>query len=248
VERKDKALREIVITAAGVSRNHTRKTTRFVPDGTTFITFSHDFDAPKYDFLADFEAMTHDKRWEFLKHNAVEIVVDMDSFLQKVEQKYEGKGKGKASLQEIMDQEPAPTVIDTIQLLGPEFIATVQKLTVTLAFTTPAEPHTIANSGGVQQDPKKAGIPTGPKKRSKEPAIACQPQTESPAFKHLEALVNELHKFVYLRQVTVNLRVPQTTNKPFTIPQLMFVLPFYDMTFTDWVSVTPPFSNLRNKC
>jgi hypothetical protein len=41
----------------------------------------------------------------------------------------------------------------------------------------------------------------------------------------IEELVKELHNFEgSLKSVTINLGVPQTNEKPFTMPQVMFVL------------------------
>jgi hypothetical protein len=34
---------------------------------------------------------------------------------------------------------------------------------------------------------------------------------------------------------SINLGVWQTNEKPFTMPQVMFVLPVYDLGFVDWV-------------
>jgi hypothetical protein len=79
--------------------------------------------------------------------------------------KPEGKGKGKATLAQIIAQESTATVIDSIKLMGPDFGRMVQKLTATLNFIEPADrAHQI-------------GIPVGPQK-------------ESPNFKFIEELVS----------------------------------------------------------
>jgi hypothetical protein len=209
VERKDKSLREIVITSAGVFRNAHKKTTRYFPDGQTFLTFHNEFDAPQYDFVDFFRnGMNKQQQKEFLKGNGVEIVVEMDPLMVMTEQ----EGKGKAALTEIMAQESAATVIDSIKLMGPDFPRMVQKLTVTLNFVQPADRS------------RQIGTPVGP-------------QQDSPAFKFIEELVNELHNFEgSLKSVTINLGVPQTNEKPFTMLWVMYVLPFYDLGFVDWVS------------
>jgi hypothetical protein len=210
IERKEKSLREIVITSSGVFRNAHMKTTRYLPDGQAFITFHDQFDPQQgYDFVDFFRrGMNKRQQAEFLRGNGVEIIVEMDPLMAMAEP--EGKGKGKATLAQIMAQESTATVIDSIKLMGPDFGRMVQKLTVTLNFVQPA-------------DRTQIGIPVGP-------------QQESPAFKFIEELVKELHNFEgSLKSVTINLGVPQTNEKPFTLPQLMFVLPFYDLGFVDWV-------------
>jgi hypothetical protein len=209
VERKEKAFREIVITSSGVFRNAHMKSTRYFPDGQTFVTFHDEFDPQKYDFVAFFRrGINKQQQAEFLRGNGVEIIVEMDPLMAMAEP--EGKGKSKATLAHIMAPEPTATVIDSIKLMGPDFGRMVQKLTVTLNFIEPA-------------DRTQIGVPVGP-------------QQESPAFKFIEELVKELHNFEgSLKSVTINLGVPQTNEKPFTMPQVMFVLPFYDLGFVDWV-------------
>jgi hypothetical protein len=209
VERKEKSLREIVITSSGVFRNAHMKSTRYFPDGQTFVTFHDEFDPQKYDFVAFFRTgMNRHQQAEFLRGNGVEIIVEMDPLMAMAEP--EGKGKGKATLAQITAQESTATVIDSIKLMGPDFGRMVQKLTITLNFIEPA-------------DRTQIGVPVGP-------------QQESPAFKFIEELVKELHNFEgSLKSVTINLGVPQTNEKPFTMPQVMFMLPFYDLGFVDWV-------------
>jgi hypothetical protein len=211
IERKEKSLREIIITSTGVFRNAHMKTTRYLPDGQTFLTFHNEFDPPQYDFVDFFgRGMNKHQQKEFLRGNGVEIIVEMDPLMAMADP----EGKGKATLAEIMAQESTATVIDSIKLMGPDFGRMVQKLTVTLNFIKPADRT------------RQIGIPVGP-------------QQDSPAFKFIEELVKELHNFEgSLKSVTINLGVPQTKEKPFTMPQVMYVLPFYDLGFVDWVCCT----------
>jgi hypothetical protein len=74
----------------------------------------------------------------------------------------------------------------------PDFGRLIQKLTVSLNFIEPA-------------DRTQIGVPVGP-------------QQESPAFKFIEELVTELHNCESsLKSVTINVGVPQTNEKPFTM-------------------------------
>jgi hypothetical protein len=73
---------------------------------------------------------------------------------------------------------------------------------------------------------------------------------ESLAFKCIDELVKELHNFEgSLKSVTttINLEVPQAKAKPLTMPQVMFVLPFYYLGFAGWACLASSIPSLKEE-
>jgi hypothetical protein len=247
-QRIEKSKRDIIITADGVARNAVRVTERYLPNGTPYHNYTPEFEAPEYDFVDDFHAMSHKAKADLLANKQVEIVVQLNSYdedenaKKAVTSKAEdvnGKGKEKAKklgiskaadIQgkgqkktdvKIKAEDTTTTVIDTLKALGPDFATNTKHLYITLDFLSILNP----------QEPTTP-IPTGPRVT---PLSHNGPLVLGANFTFLTNLVKTLQTFTGLKHMVVNLRVHSSHNpRPITIPQLTLILPFYDLGFTDW--------------
>ncbi|KAK0122973.1 hypothetical protein ONS96_009992 [Cadophora gregata f. sp. sojae] len=112
--------------------------------------------------------------------------------------------------------------LDVLKTLGPEVSFYAKRLTVTLAFPPSKNPANLApmlGAGPVAQF--TITPPAGPAQNSSN-------------FILLKTLVDYIHTFKSLHNLSIILRVPATQRMPFTMRQLYHVLPFYDLGFTDW--------------
>lgn len=242
-QRADKSKKDIIITASGAIRNSVKVVERYLPNGTPYHNYTPEFEAPNYDFIGDYQAMSTKEKADLLAIKQVEIVLKIDKHDEQEKVKEvrtskggNAKGKGKkVDLKQIMAEEAAPkikalTVIDTINALGPDFAANTKNLSVTLDFLSIPAPEQATTP-----------IPTGP--RAASPLSPNGPLILGHNFVFVTNLVRTLQTFTGLKHMVVNLRVLSSHNpRPITISQLTLLLPFYDLGFTDWkVSYQPEF-------
>ncbi|PVH74353.1 hypothetical protein DL98DRAFT_604628 [Cadophora sp. DSE1049] len=259
--RKDRGKKDILVTADGITRNHIRIIERQLPNGIPYQSFHDDFDAPKYNFVENFKAMTPEEKESFLAKNFIDILVHMKSAEEEnvlaaaepggklgESKGKKGRGKNKSKAKEAKDtmealevkganaakdasgESVASTVVakrevtslDVLESLGPELVSYAKRLTATLAFppsNNPADLVPMSGAGPVAQ--LSITPPAGPAQTSSN-------------FIFLKKLVDYIHTFKNLSNLSIILRVPANQRMPFTMPQLHHVLPFYDLGFTDW--------------
>ncbi|KAH7323928.1 hypothetical protein BKA65DRAFT_76883 [Rhexocercosporidium sp. MPI-PUGE-AT-0058] len=243
--RKDRGKKDILVTAEGITRNHVRIIERQLPNGIPYQSLYYDYDAPKYDFVEAFKAMTAQEKEDCLGKNFIDIEVriktpeeEIQSATAKIDEpkgkKGKGKGKSKAKAAKetvvIPDETVKSTVmtkrevtpLDVLQSLGPDIVTYTKRLTVTLAFppsNNPADLSPMSSAGPVAQ--LSITPPAGPAQTSSD-------------FVFIKKLVDYIHTFTNLTHLSIILRIPASQRMPFTMAQLHHVLPFYDLGFTDW--------------
>lgn len=113
--RKDRAKKDILVTAEGITRNHVRIVERQLANGIPYQSLHYDFDAPKYNFVEVFKAMTAQEKEDCLAKNFIDIEVQIKTLEEEIElvnvkpgakaeeskgKKGKGKGKGKSKAKE----------------------------------------------------------------------------------------------------------------------------------------------------
>ncbi|KAG4438311.1 hypothetical protein IFR05_006198 [Cadophora sp. M221] len=244
--RKDRGKKDILVTAEGITRNHVRIVERQLANGIPYQSLHYDFDAPKYDFVEVFKAMSAQEKEDCLAKNFIDIEVQIKTLEEEVElvnvqpgakteesKGKKGKGKGKSKAKEavaVTEEAVKSTVVtkrevtplDVLQSLGTDVVTYTKRLTVTLVFpqsNSPADPNPMSGAGPVAQ--LSITPPAGPAQTSSD-------------FVFLKKLVDYIHTFTNLSHLSIILRIPASQRMPFTMPQLHHVLPFYDLGFTDW--------------
>ncbi|KAH9219341.1 hypothetical protein DL95DRAFT_485543 [Leptodontidium sp. 2 PMI_412] len=244
--RKDRAKKDILVTAEGITRNHVRIVERQLANGIPYQSLHYDFDAPKYNFVEVFKAMTAQEKEDCLAKNFIDIEVQIKTPEEEIElvnvkpgakaeeskgKKGKGKGKSKAKEAAIVTDEASKsaavtkhevTALDVLQSLGPDVVTYTKRLTVTLVFppsNNPADLSPMSGAGPVAQ--LSITPPAGPAQTSSD-------------YVFLKKLVDYIHTFTNLSHLSIILRIPTSQRMPFTMPQLHHVLPFYDLGFTDW--------------
>ncbi|KAE8449637.1 hypothetical protein EG329_007967 [Mollisiaceae sp. DMI_Dod_QoI] len=231
--RGDQSKKDIVVTAAEAVRNAVQVTQRYLPNGMAYDSVNEIYDPKAYNFVEEFMSLTDDEKVEFLSKNTIEIMINIpddyenptpaEEMKSKVTTKVtiQANEKGKAVENDAKQYSfttlttTERTVIDTLNELGRSFCNYAKKVTITLVF------------------------PRCPLSTPLNSAIALAPSSGAPVdsatFKFLDTLAVYIDdKFTSLSSLTVLLRVPSNTRMPLSMPQLYYVLPFYDLAYTNW--------------
>ncbi|CZR56680.1 uncharacterized protein PAC_06569 [Phialocephala subalpina] len=244
--RGDKTKKDVVVTANDVIRNRVQIHQRYLePDGLPYDTVVNIYRPAVYNFLKDFhDNFTGQQKQEFLLKTTVEIRVEIPEDYENPNIAKEKPKVTKVTVQantmgkeNETDESPKKysfstttsgerTVLDTLNELGTEFANNTKNLTVTLVF--PRDPTTTTLNTAINLAPVE-GAPVG-----------CA------TFNFLDKLCHYIDdNFSAITNLTVCLRVPSNTRMPLSMPQLYYVLPFYDLKFTNWYLVYLP-DNLTN--
>lgn len=208
--RVERGLQEIVVTADGAHRNTKQIVQRFLPCGLPYDTVNKIFDPAIYNFMEDFKSMRETDQKTLFEKNGVELTIIMPEGWDSNENQDIKEVNGKGAITTIQR-----TVLDALDELGSEFTSNIKRCTVSLVF--PSNPDQTALNTSIALAPT-SGAPV-----------------ESPTYLFLEELCHYIDaEFTSLKSLTVLLRVPSNVRMPLSLQQLYHVLPFYDLSLTDW--------------
>ena len=216
--------KDLVISAAGIIRNRFHVDELELANGVYVHRRNASSDPTNVlGELAKKDEATKERFW--LNHH-VQIIVDLftNSDVAAIDTKQSGKekdvsldvkGKGKEVV--------FATVIDHMAKLGKDFFKYAIKITVDLVFPPPREGSVAIRTHG------RYGVSNNPTQSNISSAIT------NPGFATLQQLVAKLDNCVSMEFLEVVIHNPtSSSNQPFTIEQLMYGLPFYDLRFKDW--------------
>jgi hypothetical protein len=258
-QRSEKSKKDIIITAGGVTRNEVKVTERFLPNGSRYHDYTHEFDGPEYNFMEDFKKMGAKEKTKLLASNQVEILVKLESYgrEEKVEVygvKKSGKdekkaqaqargvessyppgvvGNGKGKQKEDANQDAAEGIAK--EMVSITIIDTINALGPAFAANTRSLCVTLDFTS--IPTPSSTEAPTTPtgSRSSPAPILPTRPLAVDSNYQLITSLVHTLQSFTALKHMVINLRVLSAHNsRPISIPQLTLVLPFYDLGFTGW--------------
>lgn len=264
IARIDKDKKDLIITAGGITRNAVYVTERYLPNGDTYQTYSYDFSKENgYDFVKAVGQMSKELKEETFEKLLVEIVVDIEpSTVDNGKQKIIEGRKGVASALEddgqvvsvidilnptahhsrheavdlsqntanlsITIAEPNKrilTVLDQLSELGTTILPLIKKLQLTLSFPTLSNPPSTLGPGAVS---------------SQSQALTSSHLHSTPSWIQLNSIADALEAFTALTSLTINLLVPSNTRTSLNMEQIYHLLPFYDLSFTDWEMTYQP--------
>ena len=235
--RVNQKKKDIVINANSVYRNRVNNCIQtLTPEGDIVINPPDPFNPGN--ILNEIAALDDYAKKHYWQTNIVQIEVDLrniptvvvdekkgDASIEKkgiakvvaLETKVNDKSKGK----EVVTH--TPTVMDQITRLGPDFYDYATDIHIDIQFPAPRDgflaprAHTTANKQGRWIYPDH-NISVG-----------------TPGFVILEKLAVELDKVVSIKSLEVILHnAHASATVPFTLEQLYYALPFYDLQFMDW--------------
>ncbi|KAI9047246.1 hypothetical protein LZ554_008699 [Drepanopeziza brunnea f. sp. 'monogermtubi'] len=247
--RKDKSMKDIIISSTGVICNSVRVVEQQVPGNPPRQIIQDIFNPSVYDFVTEFKNSSPEIKENLLAKNCIDIQVHLNDpeedaladeklFAVKGAEKKKaetmGDGQEKAVSSDPFDVQPLiealeqdipekVTVLDVLQSLGSGFVENVKRLTITLIFPNSTNPVTGPASSHVGPIPQVASSRT----------LGGVPQN-TPNFRYLTKVVDYLHNMSSLTQVSINLLVTARSRMPLSMLQLYHVLPFYDLGFINW--------------
>lgn len=220
----DKKKKDVVINAQGITRNRVSDCFQTLDEyGKVKITL------PDNDHLLnEIGALDNISKKRFWETNIVEIEVDLRNMTAAVtEEKSEdpmdkdgvraGNGKGKGV------EVYVPTVMDQMTQLGKDFFKYATTIRISIHFQTPCDGSIAPNASFVANKSGKWNYPDH-KISVGTPGFAM--------IEELSAKLNELQSVESIEVVVHNAQA--STTLPFTLEQLYYALPFYDLDFTGW--------------
>jgi hypothetical protein len=248
--RADRSKKDIVVSSLGIIHNIERITEGYLPSGHPYRTSSEESNPENYDFLKALQKMGEEERKAFWENNWVEIIVDFCEISEPAGSKYgagtkkiavgkdvpgaeedfitgEGVGtKGVAGSNEDDANEandvkegkkkeiekPNINIVEMLGKLGADCFEYTTSIVLTIKYpVTPA----LAES-------------------SKKVVSCTKAQQETACYKLMEKLVEVLEKFSAMKRMEVVMRTPSETRTPISLEQLNYLLPLYDLAFTNW--------------
>lgn len=235
--RVNKKKKDLVINANSVYRNRVNNCIQtLTPEGDIVINPPDPFNPGN--ILNEIAAFDDNAKKNYWQTNVVQIEVDLrniptvvvnekkgDANVEKkdiakvvaAETKVNDKSKGK----EVVAH--TPTVMDQIMRLGPDFYDYATDIHIDIQFPAPRDgslaprAHTVTNKQGKWIYPDHS-VSVG-----------------TPGFVILERLAVELDKIVSIKSLEVILHnAHASATVPFTLEQLFYALPFYDLKFMEW--------------
>ncbi|CAG8956257.1 hypothetical protein HYFRA_00003637 [Hymenoscyphus fraxineus] len=257
--RKDKKLKDIVITHDGIYYNAIRIEEIHFPNGKVDRKEFNEFDPENgYDFLEALAKMTESERAQFFQDKYAEIVIDgpylnamedtpegiadyfkendkMDTlaaakFFASLAADPTGNAKGKGKeIEPVTADFVAPSVLENIEKLGLEFKQNVRHLFVRIIFP-PRENQMFRPFSHPFID--NAALAEAHIFRDDRGALDTG---STPIMWHLTQLVWALNDFTGIGNLNITLETPASGNKPISLDELDHVLPFYDLeSFNRW--------------
>ena len=218
IVRVDRTKKDFVIRANGLSRNRVHVDEFMMPNGNLILQPHPGFNPA--DVLGEIAEKNEADKEHFWYNNHVQIVVDLRGLLAVTvtDNKGDAKGKGK----EVVAVSP-PTVIDQISKLGKDFYKYAVNITVSIIFPPTRDGSVAPRPQNISDKHVKWVYP--------DYSIAAN----TTGFAIMQQLVAKLDKCVslqYLEVIIHNLNACSTL--PFTLEQLYYALPFYDLHFEEW--------------
>ncbi|CAG8973168.1 hypothetical protein HYALB_00008760 [Hymenoscyphus albidus] len=257
--RKDKKLKDIVITHDGIYYNAIRIEEIHLPNGKVDRKEFNEFDPENgYDFLEALAKMTESERAQFFQDKYAEIVIGgpylnameddtegiadyfkenekMDTpaaakFFASLAADPTGNAKGKGKEVTPVTVDFIPlSVLDNVEKLGLDFKQNVRNLFVRIIFPPRENQMFRPFSHPFIDHPALAEAHIF---RDDRGALDTG---STPIFWHLTQLVWALNDFTSIGNLNITLETPASGNKPITLDELDHVLPFYDLeSFSRW--------------
>ena len=224
IVRVDPKKKDFVISATGIIRNRFHVDELELADGIYIYRPNSPFDPTNV--LGEIATKDEAGKEQFWLNHHVQIIVDLRRNLGAVvtEDKSNVKGKSVAVDVKREDKEViATTVIDQMASLGNDFYNYATCITVDLIFPPPPEGSVAIRTYG-QRDPCKKHI-----------GANFNTVVNTIGFKTLQQLAAKLDNCSSMAFLEVVIHNPNSSNsQPFTVEQLMYALPFYDLHYEEW--------------
>lgn len=222
--RADEKKKDFIICAAGVIRNRFH-VDELTPVDDKLVHPPNQLSDPT-NFLGEIAKMDEMGKQNFWKHHHVQIIVDLCNITavaipatggaEGQEVKVDIKCKGK-------EVTTRPTVLDQISKLGKDFFKYSVRITVDLIFPP------IRNTS-------PAARPFGPRVFSSKDHVDFSMVINTEGFKIIQKLAAKINNCVSIKFLEVILHNPgASTSLPFTVEQLLYALPFYELRYEDWL-------------
>jgi hypothetical protein len=225
--RVDPTKRDLIIAADGISRN------RYHVDELQLVDGKHssqpNLPCKTTNVLSEIAEKGEAGKKKFWANHVVEIIVDLRGLLDDTRtDKEDGGGQSvTADMNGKINQVVSlPTLIGQINKLGNDFFMYATCVAVNIIFPPPC-------ADALELAPARPYGPTGMPHDNSRGDFSIVVNT--PGFQLLQMLVSKIDKCVSLECLEVIIQNPNaSTTLPFTVEQLLYALPFYDLRYEYW--------------